>query len=424
MTNKRTASILIALFCAVSLYAQGPKAFTVAPPEAAGMSSERLARLDNFLSAEVEKGNIPGAVAFVAHRGRIVYFKAFGYDDLDRKTPLKKDNIFRIASQTKAITSTAALMLYEEGKFNLDDPVSKYIPEFRNPVLLKSFNEADSSYTTEPAKHEITIRHLFTHTGGLGYAGIGSKEMKAIYAKAGVPSGVGNSRDVLAEKMKVLGKQPLMHEPGERFTYSLGVDVLGYLVEVWSGMTLDQYFREKIFRPLGMNDTYFYLPKEKQSRLARLYEEKDGTLRRMKTSVEGDPDYPTLPGTYYSGGAGLSSTIEDYAKFLQMILNGGTYNGKRLLGRKTVELMLTNQIMPKVSETTQFGLGFQIETPVNDHLSPQSLGSFSWGGMFNTQYWGDPKEQLVGLIYTQIWPTTRGRISDRFKELVYQSIVE
>jgi CubicO group peptidase (beta-lactamase class C family) len=421
---KTIACVIGAFLLIASASAQPSRVFVSARPESAGMSAERLARIDRFLDEQVEKQNIPGAVAFVARNGKVVYYKAFGYDDIEKQTPLRKDHIFRIASQTKAITSIAALMLFEEGAYSLDDPVSKYIPEFQKPVIMKTFNESDSTYTSEPAKKEITIRQLFTHTSGLGYAGIGTKEMKAIYAKAGVPSGVGNSTDILAEKMRILGKQPLMHEPGEKFTYGLSVDVLGYLVEIWSGMTLDKYFKEKIFTPLGMNDTYFYLPKEKRSRLAILYEEQNGALRKMRSSVEGDPNYPCLDGTYYSGGGGLSSTIEDYAKILQMVVNKGTYNGKRLLGRKTVELLLTNQILPKVSETTQFGLGFQLETPVNDYLSPQSIGSFSWGGMFNTQYWADPKEGLVGLVYTQIWPTTKGRIADRFKELVYQSIIE
>ncbi|HLP16209.1 MAG TPA: serine hydrolase domain-containing protein [Bacteroidota bacterium] len=421
----KNISLLLAwLILAAVSCAQSSKVFVQSKPEQAGMSSERMARIDRFMNEQVEKQNIPGAVAFVARHGKIVYFKSFGYDDIELHTPLRNDRIFRIASQTKAITSVAALMLFEQGAFGLDDPVSKYIPEFQKPVVLKSFNASDSSYTAEPAKREITIRQLFTHTSGLGYPGIGSKEMKAIYAKAGVPSGVGNSSQILAEKMKVLAKQPLIHEPGERFTYGLSVDVLGYLVELCSGMPLDRYFKEKIFTPLGMNDTYFYLPKEKYSRLACLYEEQDGTLRKMKSNVEGDPNYPCLDGTYFSGGAGLSSTIEDYAKFLQMVLNGGVYNGTRLLGRKTVELLLTNQITPKVSETMQFGLGFQLETAVNDHLSPLSIGSFSWGGIFNTQYWADPKEELVGLVYTQIWPTKRGQIADRFKELVYQSIIE
>ncbi len=421
---KKIVLIVLVLIAGCGAYAQPSVKFIPAKPESAGMSSERLGKIDRFMNEQVEKSNIPGAVVFIARNGRVVYYKAFGFDDLDTKSPLKKDQIFRIASQTKAITSAAAMMLYEDGKFTLDEPVSKYIPEFKNPRILKIFNEKDSTYTTEPAKKEITIRQLLTHTSGLGYAGIGTKEMKAIYAKAGVPSGVGNSTDVLSAKMKILGTLPLMHEPGEKFTYGLSVDVLGYLVEIWSGMPLAEYFKAKIFTPLGMNDTYFYLPKEKQSRLTRIYEEQDGKLQKKKSSVEGDPDYPCLAGTYYSGGGGLSSSIEDYAKFLQMVLNGGTYHGTRLLGRKTVELMLTNQIPLKVSETTQFGLGFQLETALTDYLSPQSLGTFSWGGMFNTQYWADPKEKMVALIYTQIWPTTKGRITDKFKALVYQSIVE
>jgi CubicO group peptidase (beta-lactamase class C family) len=395
-----------------------------AAPESVGMSAERLDRIDKFMTEQVGKGNIPGAVAFIARKGKVVYFKSFGYDDLERKLPLKKDEIFRIASQTKAITSVAALMLFEEGKFGLDDPVSKYIPEFKKPVILKTFNEKDSSYTSEPAKKEITIRELFTHTSGLGYPGIGSKEAKAIYAKAGVPSGVGTSRDLLADKMRTLGKLPLFQEPGETFNYSIGVDLLGYLVEIWSGMPLDRYFTEKIFTPLGMNDTYFYLPKEKRSRLASLYEEVDGTLRKKKSTVDGDPNYPCVEGTYFSGGAGLSSTIEDYAKFVQMVENGGTYNGTRLLGQKTVALQLTNQLSPKASESIQFGLGFRLVTPASAYLSPVSVGSFMWGGIFNTEYWGDPKEGLVCLLYTQIWPTTKGQMIDRYKELVYQAIIE
>lgn len=421
---KKYLVIICSFILITTVYSQTPKVFIPAKPENVGMSSERLLRIDKLMNECVEKGYIPGSVVFIAKNGKVVYHKSFGYDDIDKKSPLKTSHIFRIASQTKAIASMAAMMLWEEGKFNLDDPVSKYIPEFKNPKILKTFDEKDSSYTAEPAKKEITIRQLFTHTSGIGYAGIGSKEMKAIYAKAGVPSGVGNSKDILGNKMKILGKLPLMHEPGEKFTYGLNIDVLGYLVEIWSGMSLDEFLKTKIFIPLGMNDTYFYLPKDKQTRLAVLYEEKNGKLQKMQSSVEGDPNYPCLEGTYFSGGAGLSSTAEDYAKFLQMVLNGGIYNGKRLLGKKTIELILTNQILPKVSETTQFGLGFGLETQANDYISPTSLGTFSWGGMFNTTYWADPKEKMVCLLYTQIWPTTNGRIAEKFKALVYQSIVE
>jgi CubicO group peptidase (beta-lactamase class C family) len=315
------------------------------------------------------------------------------------------------------------MMLFEEGKFLLDDPISEYIPEFKNPKILKTFNEQDTTYTTEPANRGITVRQLLTHTSGIGYAIIGAnRQMNAIYAKAGVPSGVGNIAGTLAEKMKILGTCPIMHEPGERFTYGLNTDLLGYLVEIWSGMSLNQFMKTRIFDPLGMKDTYFFLPKEKQPRLVKLYEENDGIAKKINTSVEGDADYPCGEGTYFSGGAGLSSTIEDYAKFLQMLLNGGTYNGKRLLARKTIDLILTNQISDKVSETRKFGLGFEIETASTDHRSPLSIGSFSWAGMFNTSYWADPSEKLVALIYAQIYPTTNGRIEHKFRALVYQAL--
>lgn len=336
---------------------------------------------------------------------------------------MEKDDIFRIASQSKAITSLAVMMLWEEGKFQLDDPISKYIPEFHKPHVITSFNAADSSYTAQPAKREITVRHLLTHTSGIDYAGIGSPEFKAIYAKAGIPSGIGNDNYILGERMKILGKLPLKHEPGERFTYSLSIDVLGYLVEVWSGMDFDEFLSEKIFQPLGMNDTYFYLPSSKHDRLVPLYSGAGGKLTKMSGRVfDGvDPDYPTLEGSYFSGGAGLSSTIEDYAKFLQLFLNKGTLNGNRLLSRKTVELMLTNQI--QIENTAPFGLGFGLETTANDYLSPQTIGSFRWGGAFKTSYWADPAEGLIGLLYTNMYQQTKYTdLESKFKTLVYQAI--
>ncbi len=392
-------------------------------PEEAGLSSERLARIDDVVNGYIAKKWFPGAVVLIARNGRIVYHKAFGLNDTEKQTALKKDDIFRIASQTKAITSTAIMILYEEGKLVLDDPLSKFIPEFKNPTVLVSFNEKDSTYTSEPAKSEITIRHLLTHTSGIDYPGIGSKELKAIYAKAKVPSGIGTPYDRLGEKIKILGSQPLRHQPGERFTYGLNTDVLGYVVEVVSGMSLDEFFKKRIFEPLGMNDTFFYLPKEKQGRLTTLYEEKDGMVKKVVANKDRNPDYPDLAGSYYSGGAGLSSTVQDYARFLQMYLNGGIFNGKRILGRKTIELMLTNQLKDN-SGTFQFGLGFALETAKNDQLSPYSIGSFSWGGIFSTTYWADPKEKIVALIFKQIYPTTHGDLDDKFKELVYQAIVD
>lgn len=418
----RSFSLLLLLVTALASYAQSVKNFSLASsPGEAGFSEERLSRIDQMLEQHVKAQHIPGAVALIVRHGKIVYYKAFGYSDVEKKTSLKKDDIFRIASQSKAITSLAVMMLWEEGKFLLDDPVSKYIPEFKNPKVLKSFNKADSSFASEAANREITIRQLLTHSSGIDYAVIGSPEFKAIYAKAGVPSGIGNDSHQLGEKMKILGGLPLKHQPGERWTYGLNTDVLGYLVEIWSGMSFDQFLKTRIFEPLGMGDTFFYLPKSKQNRLVALHGNKDGKVFKMKTPPYDafDPDYPALKGTYFSGGAGLSSTVEDYAKFLQLFLNGGEFNGSRLLSRKTVELMLTDQL-PHLDN--DFGLGFGLETARNDYDSPESIGSFSWGGAFSTQYWADPKEDLLGLIYTNIYNNPYGSISETFKVLTYQAI--
>jgi CubicO group peptidase (beta-lactamase class C family) len=408
----------------VAAFSQAQNFTTATKPEEVGMSSTRLERMDKFLQEYVDKQKVPNAVAFIARKGKIVYYKAFGQSNTETKTAVKKNDIFRIASQSKAIASLAVMMLFEEGKFSLDDPISRYIPEFKNQRVLDRLNWADTTYTTIPAKSEITIRQLLTHTSGLDYAGIGSQEFKAIYAKAGLVSGIGNHTSTIGEKMKILGGMPLKHHPGEQYTYGLNIDVLGYLVEVLSGMPFDKFLSTRIFQPIGMNDTYFYLPKEKHSRLVAIHQTKNGVYAPVKNKIfDGvNPEYPTLEGTYFSGGAGLSSTIEDYAKFLQMFLNGGEYNGGRILSRKTIEMMLTNQTLSPV--TAQLGLGFGLETEVNDSRSVVSIGSFSWGGAFTTSYWADPKEKLVGLVFTNIYGSDSGDIGTRFRNLVYQAIVD
>jgi len=402
---------------------------TMAPtPEAGGFSAKRLTRIDTVLKEYVDKGRMNGAVAMIVHNGRIVYYKNFGYNDIDTKAPLQKDAIFRIASQTKAITSVAIMMLYEEGKFMLDDPISQYIPEFKNPKVLDKYNKADTTYTTVPAKREITIRDLLTHTSGLGYAQIGSTEAKNIYYKAGVVGGIGIPEFKLADKMKILGGLPLFHQPGEKWTYGLNDDVLGYLIEIVSGMSLKDFFQKRIFDPLGMKDTYFYLPENKKSRLAMLYTEDSSTKLPVKMPVKlslyGDMyrDYPNMNGTYYSGGAGLSSTVYDYAIFLQMLLNGGEYNGKRLLSHNSVRMMTMNQIGDLSRGPNKFGLGFGITTEKGSAVLPTQEGTFEWGGMFNTTYWVDPKEKLVALIYRNIWPTSWGNLGNLYKVLVYQAM--
>ncbi|MBF9142212.1 serine hydrolase domain-containing protein [Hymenobacter properus] len=369
---------------------------------------------------------VPGAIALVIRDGKVLYRKAVGYNDFVQQTPLRTDAIFRIASQTKAITSVGLMLLYDEGKFQLDDPISKYLPAFKNPKVLATFNEKDTTYTTVPAKGEITIRQLFTHTSGIGYPIIGSKEARAIYAKAHIPSGIGTPAGSLANAMDALGPLPLMHQPGERFTYGLSVDVLGRLIEVLSGQPLDKYLRTRLFEPLGMKDTWFYLPADKKDRLVELYTEDANKQTVFMQPHDGMfPNYPkSSGGTYFSGGAGLSSTIDDYARFLQMVLNNGSYNGRQLLKPATAALITQNQMGELSQGGNKFGLGFSIVVPQNAKVPGLSAGSFEWGGIFGTTYWVDPKEKLVALIYTQKYPNTTGRgLADKFKTAVYEAFV-
>ena len=375
----------------------------------------------------VDKKWIAGGSAIIAREGKVVYYKALGYDDIENKISLKRDAIFRIASQTKAITSVAVMMLYEEGKFLLKDPVSKYITEFKNQQLLDKFNPADSTYTTVPAKRDITIHDLLTHTSGIGYAQIGSKEATAIYAKNGIVGGIGVGQIILGDKMKKLGSLPLLHQPGEQWTYGLNTDLLGYLVEVISGMSLHDFFRKKIFAPLGMKDTYFYLPKEKYNRLVTLYTE-DSLKQVIKAAasldIKGDftTNYPATAGTYFSGGGGLSSTALDYAIFMQMLLNGGEYNGKRILSRSSVNMMTVSQYDKLNWPENKMGLGFSLSTEKSVAVSPLSPGTFAWGGMFSSSYWIDPKEKIVAQLFLNQYPQSHGEIHDKFKVLVYQAL--
>lgn len=418
---KKSLSLQIVLFTLISVFScTQTTELRESSPLSVRISEDRLGRIDKMLQQGIDSGWIAGAVGFIARDGKIIYDKPFGVSNVETKTPIRKDDIFRIASQTKAITSLAVMMLFEEGKFLLDDPISKYIPEFANPTVLEKFNVKDSSYTTVKANREITVRDLLTHTSGIDYAVIGSENMKAIYAKSGIPIGFENEKIVLGDKIRKLGKLPLVHQPGERFTYGLNVDVLGYLVEVLSGESLDHYFQKHIFEPLGMNDTYFYLPASKYNRLVKVTaEDKNHHLVNASSDFV---DYPINGKTYYSGGAGLSSTIKDYATFLQMLLNKGEYNGKRLLARRTVELMTSNQIGDLSLGRNKFGLGFEITTVNGQANLGISEGSFSWGGYFATTYWADPKEHLVCLLFMQQSPFSHSEIPDKFKALVYQAL--
>jgi CubicO group peptidase (beta-lactamase class C family) len=283
---------------------------------------------------------------------------------------------------------------------------------------------ADSSYSTLPAKREITFRDLLTHTSGIDYSGIGSDKMKAIYAKAGIPSGLGESKDKLLEKMKVLGKLPLVHQPGEKFTYGLNTDLLGCLVEIISGQSLEAYMNEHIFEPMGMKDTYFNVPMDKISRLPAVYtEDKNKQIIPWAPTFRGiNPNYPWMPKSYFSGGAGLSATAFDYAIFLQMILNGGVYNGKQILGRRTAELMISPQLEPGLMGNDNFSLGFSITGEKSANLNMRNKGSFSWGGYYGTTYWADPKEKLIVLIMTQHTPNSHSDFNAKIENIIYGSL--
>lgn len=394
--------------------------------ESVGISPERLARIDQLCTEAVKNGDLPGIVSLVARNGKIVHWKAYGMADNSTERQLKRDDIFRIASQSKAITSTAVMMLWEEGKFQLDDPISKYIPEFKNPQVLKSFRYSDTTYTTEPAKSEITIRQLITHTSGIGYGAISADErMKMIYQKAGIIDAFTTENVTIGENIKKLAKLPLHHNPGDKFTYGEGLDVLGYFIEVVSGMPFDQFLKTHIFDPLGMNDTRFYQPEEKVGRLVTVQQETNGKWTKYPVTFY-DTDYPIKGAkSFFSGGAGLSSTAKDYAIFLQMYLNGGEYNGTKLLSHTTVNVILANQIGNIWAEKPEkvFGLAFSVVTgPGQDKGGIGSIGTFDWGGYFNTQYFADPKEKVIGILMKQ----TQGVVNDetgwKFRQLVGQSI--
>ena len=391
-----------------------------------GMSAERLARIDVILNDAIKQNEIPGAVALIAKNGKIVYYKAFGMADNESKRALKRDDIFRIASQTKAITSTAVMMLWEEGKFKLDDPVSKYIPEFKNARILDSLIERDSSYTSKPADKPITIRHLLTHTSGIGYGVIdGDVKFKKIYKKAGIVDLYTTESVTIEQNIKKLAKLPLHHQPGEKFTYSEGLDVLGYLIEIVSGKPLDQFFKERIFIPLGMDDTWFYLPASKYNRLVSIQTKKDEKWVKYAAVSFYDPEYPIKGAkSFFSGGAGLSSTAKDYASFLQMYLNNGELNGVRLLSRTTVQLIMANQIGNLWGDSgAYYGLAFGVLDQKGQDLGGKgSKGTFNWGGYFNTDYFADPKEKIIGILLKQTQEISNDETGWKFRQLVGQAV--
>jgi CubicO group peptidase (beta-lactamase class C family) len=394
--------------------------------EGADFLPQRLERIDQAVNRAIAEGEIQGAVALIIRDGRVGYHKAFGFADLGSGKEMTTDTIFRIASMTKAITTVGVMMLYEQGHFNLNDPVSNYLPEFSDMRVIAELGEDGSILQTTPASAPIRIIDLLSHTSGISYPFIPSPLQK-LYVEAGIFDGM-TARDVkLGEQIEMLASQPLLFEPGSQFAYGLSTDVLGRLIEVVSGQSLDRFIAENISGPLAMTDTYFYLPDDTAPRLATLYAHVDGEGLVVSTGTESDikldnPDYPlTGARSYFSGGAGLSSTSGDYGRFCLMLLNNGELDGVRILSRKSVELMRTARIDQDGDQKPDIALGFNVINNLGKTAELGSLGSYSWGGAFDTSYWIDPQERLVGILMMQARPASSD-ISQKYRTLVYQAL--
>ena len=389
------------------------------PTEAAqGVCPERIQRLDGMLQGCVDDGDMAGASILIGRGGKTAHFKAFGTADIAKNIPVQADTLFRIASMTKPITSFAVLQLVEEGRVLLNYPIENYLPEFKDGKVLENLPDSDAFRLVDP-KRPMTVRDLLTHTSGLSYGG--NEALNAFYRVANVTGGF-EGFETLERAVLRLGKMPLAFHPGERWAYGYSTDVLGRLVEVVSGMELDAYFRERILDPLQMNDTYFRLPPEKAARLAQVYTKKeDGSLQTYPAQYPYEP-----PQLYLSGGAGLSSSIMDYARFCQMTLNGGELDGERILSPRSIELALRNHIGgldPMGGPGYKFGLGFQIHADPGRSGSPESVGAYGWGGYWHTVFWIDPAKDMFVVKMSQVYP--RDHLTDHLKlrPLVYQALL-
>jgi CubicO group peptidase (beta-lactamase class C family) len=423
MIGRMRRGWLLLLLLAVALPARGfAQALPRAEPETVGMSAERLARLGPVLRGYVEQGQLAGGVVLVARAGRLVHQEAFGMRDREAGAAMTEDAIFRIASQTKALVSVAAMMLVEEGRLGLADPVGRYIPEFERTTVAEPRD--GGGYDVVAARRPITIRHLLTHTAGLDY-GMGAARDR--WQAAGIQGWYLADRDEpVGATVARLAALPFAAHPGERWVYGYATDVLGAVVERVSGERLDRFIESRILGPLGMRDTHFFLPAAKRDRLAAVYSALPGGVvqRAPDDGAAGQGAYVDGPRRNFSGGAGLLSTAGDYARFLQMLLNGGELDGVRLLSPKTVELMTADHAGDLYAAAGQgFGLGFAVLRDPGARGSHGSAGEYGWGGAYHSSYWVDPAERLVVVYLTQLIPA--GPIDDfgRVRALVYQAIV-
>ena len=437
-TFPKTRSLLVlclpALLTPIT-HGQSPAKVT---PQEAGLSSTALQQIDVLLQQAVERKQVAGAVVLLARDGKLGYVRAKGFQDVEAGKEMTTDTLFRIASMSKPVTSVAVMVLVDDGRLTVTDPVSKYLPEFKNPKVLMPGSGGD--FKLVPASREITIHDLLTHTSGLTYRFMAEKPFNELYHKADICDGLIRPSFTLAENVRRLASLPLLHQPGSAFQYGLSTDVLGRLVEVISRQDLESFMRSRIFEPLGMNDTYFDLPADKTGRLAVVYEPgPDKRIRRVGeepvhgkggglASDNGELVYcVTCPYRgqrgYCSGGAGLTSSAADYARFLQMLLNGGQWNGNRILKPETVREMTSNQIgdLKFMMPTDRFGYGFAIVAGASKDQAA-AVGSYAWGGFYNTGFWVDPEKKLVGVFMTQLYPADQPGLFGDFEKLAYAAL--
>lgn len=409
---------IITLAAACTNSVEVPQKFEYAKAASVQLSASHLNHIDTLLADYLESNKLPGGVAMVIRNGQIVKETAFGHKDFERQQGHRMDDIFRIASMTKAITAVGALILIEEGKMEMETPLWWYIPEFRNPTILTGIDMTDSSFTSKPATGDIKIRHLFNHTSGIGY-GFQNEEYNALIIKHGITEGFESGDILLEDNIKTLAGLPLLHEPGEKWTYGLSYDVLGRVIEVVSGQPLDVFLKERIFEPLGMNDTYFYLPDSEFDRMPDVFM---SSHEGVQPTTYDRVNYPMHGARkYLSGGADLSTTALDYAKFAQMIMNNGQFNNQRILGSRTVEWITQQQVDGGVQG---IGWGFGVMENSNDMLNYRSPGSCEWGGYFSTTCLMDPKEKLIVLTMLQMDPNWEWDVHTRVQNIVYSAVID
>jgi CubicO group peptidase (beta-lactamase class C family) len=431
---RRTLLFAAALFL-ISTSEAPAQALPRATPEELGFNPAKLARVEERLKQEVADGHVAGASAIVLREGQVALLATAGMADREANKPMRADTIVRIASMSKPVTSVAVMMLVDEGKLALEDPLAKHLPEFEHMQVVASASgsSATAARVCEPASGPITIRQLLTHTSGISYRFVNDSKVGALYIDAAIADGLSETPGTMAENVRRIARLPLAFQPGAQWHYGLNTDVLGRVVEVVSGQTLDAFLRERLFDPLRMNDTHFIVPVEKRQRVAVVYGIEGGKPLERLTSVlnqRGALVYSTTfpfwddNAGYFSGGAGLVSTLNDYARFLQMLLNGGQLDGVRLLKPETVEAMTTNQIgalrLGEGGMGAGFGYGFGVVMPGQTTHMP--AGTYSWAGFFATLFWVDPKNKVIGILYTQTYPAGETTLGQDFQRLTYEAI--